>query len=69
MKVKELVNKLQTKWIRIYIERKGFYMVEIFNASEDELNAKVESYIIEPYIGDNPEDVNCNMYIKIKENF
>ena len=68
MKVKELVNKLQTKWIRIYIERKGFDMIEIFNASEDELNAKVESYTLEPYIGDNQEDINCNMYITIKEN-
>lgn len=67
MKVKELVNKLQTKEIGIYIERKEFYIVELFNAPEEDLNAEVDYYLLEPYIGDNPEDINCNMYIRVKE--
>ena len=67
MKVKELVDKLTTKWIRIYVEHEeDFSMTELFNASEDELNDEVISYMLEPYLGDNLEDVNCNMYIRIK---
>lgn len=67
MKVKELVNKLQTKWIRIYVEHEeDFSITELFNTSEDELNDEVISYILEPYLGDNLEDINCNMYIRIK---
>ncbi len=67
MKVKTLVNKLKTKDIEIYIERKEFYIVELFNAPEEDLNAEVDYYLLEPYIGDNPEDISCNMYIRIKE--
>lgn len=67
MKVKELVNKLQTKWIRIYVEhQEDFSIKELFNASEDELNNEVISYMLEPYLGDNLEDIDCNMYIRIK---
>lgn len=67
MKVKELVNKLQTKWIRIYVEHKeDFSITELFNASEDELNDEVISYMLEPYLGDILEDIDCNMYIRIK---
>lgn len=67
MKVKELINKLKTKNIGIYIERKEFYIVELFNAPKEDLNAEVDYYLLEPYTGDNPEDINCNMYIRIKE--
>lgn len=68
MTVNELVNKLQTKWIRIYIEKDFYNRIEIFNATPEDLNSEVAEYRISPYIGDDFEEacLFCDMIIVIK---